>query len=91
MPLQYDIIPETTYANQGVPHDVGTDYELTAYDSDGEAKQVSFTYDSEDSTSFPQAGGYTLVEASEQVVTGQKVDIETDVPQRALDKIKVSL
>ena len=88
VPLDYDMTPDTMYSMNGGVVGTGKEYKLTAYNEQGEAKDVEFKVTGEDSAKYPQPGTYLYVQASKQLVVGWEVISEQDVPAGALAKIK---
>lgn len=60
------------------------DYNLTAYNDKGEAKEVSVNYRGDNP---PQPGTYMYVNASKDLVVDWKVIPKSDVPAEALKKL----
>ena len=88
VPLDYDMTPDTMYNMNGGVVGSGKWYKLTAYNEQGEAKEVEFKVMGEDSASYPPPGTYLYVQASKQLVVSWSVISEQDVPAGALAKIK---
>jgi uncharacterized protein (TIGR01655 family) len=84
VPLGYDVTPEALMDSNGNAVDTGKRYELTAYDAQGEAKEVRFTVRGGDADQMPQPGTFLLVKASKQLVVGWSVIEESEVPEKAL-------
>jgi uncharacterized protein (TIGR01655 family) len=63
----------------------GVDYELTAFDADGQSRLLCFTV--REGLDYPQASTYVRVQASPQLVTGWEIIDRTEVPQSVLDRI----
>lgn len=68
--------------------DKGHEYELTAYDKDGNARDLSVTVYTSDASKLYQPGTYLKIEASKQIVTGQAVIQKSEIPAAALAKIE---
>jgi len=90
VPMNYDVTPETIYSMSGENVGTGKIYNLTAYNEEGESKEVSFTVTEGDET-LPQPGTYLHLTASKQLVNGWKVVAENEVPQRAWAMIQGTL
>lgn len=65
----------------------GRKYELLGYNTAGESRMLSFTYTTEDPAKLLQPGQYLKVSASKQIVVGQSVIQESDVPADILKLI----
>lgn len=74
--------------NQGKVVDKGHEYKLTAYDANGNARDLEVTVYTSKTSELYQPGTYLKIEASKQIVTGQAVIHETDIPSAALAKIQ---
>jgi len=85
VPLDYDITP---YRDQDGRV---TDYTLTCYNADGEAKVHTFSVlvDTHKSDLYPP-GTFIKVDVSRQLVIGRRAVDEKDIPEKALEKIKES-
>ncbi|MCL2747717.1 MAG: YxeA family protein [Oscillospiraceae bacterium] len=83
VPLGYDITP---YANQ--QEDRVTDYTLTGYNAGGEARELEFSVliDAHKSDLYPP-GTWLCVSVSKQLVIGRRAVDESDVPEKAMEKI----
>ena len=86
IPLDYDVTPETIYSTNGADMGLGKRYILTAHNEQGEARTAEFTV-FEDSGNMPRPGAYLWISASKQIVVNWKIIYESDVPQKALEKI----
>jgi len=67
---------------------LGFAYSLTAYNEQGEARQVEFTVTGDDLSKYPQPGAFLLIKASDTIVVGWSYASESEVPHNALDRIK---
>ncbi|MCI1901409.1 MAG: YxeA family protein [Bifidobacteriaceae bacterium] len=74
--------------NQGKVFDKGHTYELTAYDKDGKARKLEVTVYTDKVSKLYKPGTYLKIEASKQIVTGQSVIREMDIPPAAFAKIQ---
>jgi len=85
VPLDYDITP---YRDQ---EGRVTDYTLTCYNADGEAKEHTFSVliDAHKSDLYPP-GTFIQVDVSRQLVIGRRAVDEKDIPEKAMEKIKES-
>jgi len=83
VPLDYDITP---YRDQ---EGRLTDYTLTCYNADGEAKVHTFTVliDAHESDLYPP-GTFIKVDVSRQLVIGRRAVDEKSIPEKALEKIR---
>jgi len=88
VPLGYDVTPEALMDSKGNAVDTGKRYELTAYDAQGEAKEVRLTVRGDDADQMPQPGTFLLVKASKQLVVGWSVIEEGEVPEKALGLLR---
>ena len=93
IPLDYDMTQKPRYSMKGEDVGTGIEYKLTAYNEQGEPRQISFIVYSEESglssgVKQPQPGTYLRVSASKQLVVGWGVIEENEVPTAALEKIK---
>lgn len=66
----------------------GHEYNLTAYDEKGNARDLEVTVRTSKVSELYQPGTYLKIEASKQIVTGQAVVQESDIPAAALSKIQ---
>ena len=84
VPLDYDITP---YMDQGGRL---TDYTLLCYNADGVDRVLSFSVliDSHNSDLYPP-GTFLRVGTSKQIVIGRRAVDVSDVPELALERIKV--
>jgi len=87
VPMDFDTTPQTMYDRDGNPTDTGKIYILTAYDDQGNSKEVEFPVYGDDPSTYPQPGSYLWVSASKQLVVNWKVITVADVPATALAKI----
>ena len=86
VPQGYDVTPVAIYDMSGKEQvGVGVEYELTAYNDQGESKTVSFTAWEEGE--IPQPGTYLYISASKQIVLKWNVTDESNVPDKALESI----
>jgi uncharacterized protein (TIGR01655 family) len=93
VPLGYDMTPKTYYADDGTAMGLGVDYKLTAYNANGEVKEVEFKIMEEgsgwgDSGPYVQPGTYLLVKASNQLVTGWDYIQKDAIPAKALKMLE---
>jgi uncharacterized protein YxeA len=68
--------------------DKGHTYNLTAYDKNGTARKLEVTVRTSKKSELYQPGTYLKIEASKQIVTGQAVIHESDIPSAAFAKIQ---
>jgi len=93
VPQGYDMTSRVVKSMSGEVVGAGIDYNLTAYNAQGEAKTVKFTV-ADPGTSIsrgeeqPQPGTYLWVSASKQIVVRWKATEESKVPAKALEMIK---
>ena len=94
VPLDYDMTSVSMRDQSGKEIGAkGIDYQLTAYNEKGEAREISIiVYDPDSGYSRgeiqPQPGTYLWISASKQLVVRWGVIEEGDVPKTALEKIK---
>ena len=93
VPLSYDMTSVGIKDMSGKEIGTGIAYNLTAYDDQGHAKEVSFrVFDPDSDLSLgekqPQPGTYLLVNASDQIVLHWKVTEEGSIPAKALEMIR---
>jgi len=88
IPPDFDITPVTMYSMQGEEVGLGKKYKLTAYNEQGEAKEVEFNVHGDDSAKYPQPGEWLKISASKQLVVGWSVTQENKVPAKALEQLK---
>jgi len=91
VPVDYDITPVTMYYDQGEDVGMGKEYKLTAYNEQGESREVEFDvhdYYSDGSVNYPQPGAYLWVSASKDIVVNWSTIGENDIPATVLAKIK---
>ena len=83
VPLDYDIRPSTDAGGRF------TDYTLTCYNADGEARDLSFSVliDAHSSDLYPPAT-FIRVSLSKQLVLGRRAIDKADVPESALERIE---
>ena len=82
VPLDYDITPSVDSGGRF------TDYALTCYNGDGEAKDLTFSVliDAHSSDLYPP-GTFLRVSCSKLLVIGRRAIDRSDVPERALARI----
>jgi uncharacterized protein YxeA len=68
--------------------DKGHRYELTAYDKNGVERKLDVTVYTNKTSALYKPGTYLKIEASKQIVTGQAVIHEGDIPPAAFAKIQ---
>ena len=85
VPADYDVTLGPIYGMSGEEEGTGVDYKLTAYDENGESKEVEFTVMEGDD--LPQPGTYLYVSASVQLVVKWNVTDESSIPAGAMEKI----
>ncbi|QIK86854.1 YxeA family protein [Erysipelothrix sp. HDW6B] len=61
--------------------DRGRDYTFTGYNEKGNAREVSFSYQTTDASKLLQPGQYLAVDVSKTIVIGQEVVSESSVPE----------
>jgi uncharacterized protein (TIGR01655 family) len=83
VPLDFDITPETMFSMSGEDVGLGKTYRLTAYNEQGESKEVVFSV-SVERGNFPQPGTFLHVSASKQIVVGWNVIDESEMPENIL-------
>jgi uncharacterized protein YxeA len=66
----------------------GRNYELKAYDKNGNERDLEVTVRTKDASKLYKPGTYLKIEASKQVVTGQAVIREAQIPAAAFAKIQ---
>ena len=86
VPFDYDITPYQDDQGGRV-----TDYGLTCYNADGEARELNFSVlvDAHNSDLYPP-GTYLRVSASKHLVIGRRAVDEADVPEKAMEMIRVN-
>ena len=72
----------------GVKQEKGKEYALIGYDENGEAKEVYFKK-SGSAEDYYAPGTYIKVSTSKTITVGVEAVNETDVPQKALNQIRV--
>ena len=92
VPYGYDMAQAPMYSMSGDEIGNGISYDLTAYDENGEKKQVTFrVYSPESGLSRgemqPQPGTYLWVSASKTIVLKWREIEEAAVPEAALNMI----
>lgn len=87
VPEGYDMTPEPQYDNHGNLRQYGKEYTLTAYNDQGEARELEFTVMGDSSAQYPQPGTYLKISTSKQLVVGQSTVDKGDVPEKALEKL----
>jgi uncharacterized protein (TIGR01655 family) len=88
VPATYNITPQSLKDDSGEVYAKGVEYDLTAYDADGQPKSVSFRVESGEKA-FPKPGQYLCVKASTTLTLGWSVVSRSDVPVGALEAMKV--
>ena len=58
----------------------GRSYTFTGYNEKGNAREVSFSYQTNDASKLLQPGQYLAVDVSKTIVIGQEVIAESKVP-----------
>jgi len=83
VPLDYDLTPGRNDFNDRI-----TEYVLTCYNADGNARELDFeiNIDAHNADLYPP-GTFLRVSASRQIVLGRRAVDESDVPEKALEKI----
>lgn len=61
--------------------DRGRDYTFIGYNEKGNAREVSFSYQTTDASKLLQPGQYLAVDVSKTIVIGQEVVSESSVPE----------
>jgi len=87
VPLDYDITPQWANDADGQPVERVIYYDLTCYNADGEARQLTGRVRVEMADPY-LPGTYLCFSASKQHVIGQRILDESDVPAKAMAKIK---
>jgi len=93
VPQNYDMTPRDIKSMKGESLGTGVEYKLTAYDAQGEPRDVEFTVADPDSSisrgeQQPQPGDYLWVSASKQLVVRWKAAAQNDIPAKALAAIR---
>jgi uncharacterized protein (TIGR01655 family) len=93
VPLDHDMTPSPVKTMDGKEIGTAIAYKLTAYNEQGEAKQVKFRVNDPDGDisrgeEQPQPGTFLLVKASKQLVVGWSVIAESEVPEKALSLLR---
>ena len=96
VPLDYNMLSVAIKNMDGKEIGTGIKYKLTAYNEQGEAKEVSFTvYDPDSNISRgekqPQPGTYLRINASKQIVLKWNITEESNIPETVLEMIKSGL
>ncbi|WP_159633960.1 YxeA family protein [Erysipelothrix anatis] len=83
----YVLVPQTQETtvidikdSNGKVVDRGRDYKFTGYNEKGNAREVSFTYQTTDASKLLQPGQFVAVDVSKTIVIGQEVISESSVP-----------
>ena len=87
VPMDYDLTPQMLHKQDGSNVGLGKDFELTAYNEQGEAKNVVFTVRGDDPAGYPQPGTYIYVKSSKYLVNGWDVIDVSQVPASVLSQI----
>lgn len=87
VPLEYDYTPEKALDSDGNVMGLKAIYRLTCYNADGKARELEFSTALDMHELYPP-GTYVKVSASKQGATAKFALDETDVPEKALKKIK---
>lgn len=74
--------------DSGKKFDRGRDYEFTGYNEKEESRILTFSYTTEDPEKLIQPGTYLKISASKDIVLGQEVIQQSDVPKNVLELIK---
>ncbi|CAM4270492.1 YxeA family protein [Erysipelothrix inopinata] len=88
VPADQSTDPEPLYDDSGKEVDTGKEYALVSYNEKGEKRVLEFSYRTEDSSKLLQPVQYVKVSASKQIVVGQEVVKESDVPESVLKYLK---
>jgi len=88
VPMNYDLTPQMLHKMDGSNIGLGKDFELTAYNEKGEAKEVVFTVRGDDPSTYPQPGTYIYVKSSKYVVNGWDIIDKSQVPSSVLSQIQ---
>ncbi|MCL1896825.1 MAG: hypothetical protein FWG03_09795 [Clostridiales bacterium] len=93
VPPGYDVTPGSLLSQNGDEMGPGVEFFLTAYDENGGPKEVSMCVYSVDSDFYhgedmPAPGDFLWVKASKQIVTGWGITDESQVPEKALERLK---
>jgi len=87
VPLDYDYTPRMSHSDDGQAMGLETSYDLVCYNADGKARKLEFRVFLDSHDLYPP-GTYVKVSASKQLAMGKSALAETDVPEKALEKIK---
>jgi len=87
VPLDYDFTPTISYSDNGKAVGFEANYDLMCYNADGKARQLDFRVFPDMHDLYPP-GTYVKVAASKQWATSKVAVPETDIPEKALEKIK---
>ncbi|MEG0327198.1 MAG: YxeA family protein [Erysipelothrix sp.] len=79
---------EPLYDDSGKEVDTGKNYSFVSYNEKGERRTLEFSYTTEDTSKLLQPGQYLKISASKQIVVGQEVVKESDVPTDVLKYLK---
>jgi len=91
IPLGYDVTPGPIYDTNGNEADTGTTYKMTAYNENGEARDVEFNETAGDNPAdYPQPGTYLKLSVSKYYVVGWGIVQESNIPGNILENIKAS-
>ena len=93
VPPGYDATPGSLLSMNGDEMGPGVEFELTAYDESGAAREVSIRVYSVESDFYrgeemPAPGDFLLVKASKQIVTGWAITDESQLPGGVLELLK---
>jgi len=86
VPLDYDFTPTMSYSTDGEPMGLESNYRLFCYNAEGEARELEFRVSTSMHDLYPP-GTFVKVGASKLWATGKHAVPETDVPEKALEKI----
>lgn len=91
----YVLVPESQsteiedlFDDSGKVVDKGKNYKFVGMNEKGETKVVTFSYTTKDPSKLLQPGTYLEVSSSKQIVLGQHVISESEVPSSILSKLK---
>lgn len=86
IPADQDMTPEPILDREGVKQAEGKNYTLMAYDKEGNEKKVEFSVMNPDNLLKPNT--FLRVSASKQTVVNTTIIDQSEVPEKALEKIQ---
>jgi len=87
VPLDYDYTPARAYDSEDNYVGLEKEYNLVCYNADGKKRELEFKVFLDVQDLYPP-GTYVRVSASKQWTIGKSALAESDVPEKALEKVK---